>query len=236
MDGAAKVTMEQLAARMGRVGHFRDLAQEDRRRIVEGGTIRRFDKGELIFQQSSPCAGMFVLLSGKVRLCRISPRGQEQIVTQIQPVIMFNEVAVLDGKPNPVTAIAEENCLTWNVGYESFQGLVRRYPEVGLGLLRVLAARNRLLVELCADLSFRPVLARLAKLLLDLSENGGITIDRGEHPIQQLSSRIATAPEAISRSLTMLKEQDVIEASRAYIKVLRPETLAELAQVGCTSP
>lgn len=174
---------------------------------------------------------MYVLLKGQVNLCKVGPHGQTSIIATIDPVIMFNEVAVLDGGANPFCARAVQDCLIWQISYEAFQHILNKHPQIGLGLLKVLARRNRKMLEQYEDLSFRPVLARVAKLLLDLSENGTKKIQRSDHPIHQLAARIASVPEAISRSLTTLKAQGVIEYDRAVIRVVAPEELARLAQV-----
>ena len=67
-------------------------------------------------------------------------KGQQSIIADIDPVIMFNEVALLDGGPNPYTAIATQNCLAWQISREAYQKLLHRfaqdqYMEVALGLL-----------------------------------------------------------------------------------------------------
>jgi CRP/FNR family transcriptional regulator len=227
----SKMKPQNLPKLLGRVWQFRSLKLTDLQRIVGAGKMRRFQSGALIFQEGQTSAGMFVLFSGKVHLCKLGPSGQEQIISVIEPVIMFNELAAIDGGSNPFTAMCVDNCLTWNIDHESFLDLVRRYPdpEIGLGLLRVLSARTRMLIGRCDDLSFRPVVARTAKLILDLSKNGEIVIDRRQHPIKDMSARIATVPEAISRSLKTLKEDGYIEYSRTEITVLNPITLADLA-------
>jgi len=148
---------------------------------------------------------------------------------------MFNEVAVLDGGANPATAIAVENSLAWRISYEAFQSLLERIPQVGLSLLRVLARRNREMIAHYEDLSFRPVLARTAKLLLDLSDNGRKTINRRGCSIEQMAARIATVPEAISRSLSVIKSSKAIIVSRTEISLLYPGKLAELAHIGPSS-
>jgi CRP-like cAMP-binding protein len=50
----------------------------------------------VLFEESQPGAGLFVLLSGRVHLGKTGPSGQHVILTTIEPVIMFNEVAGLD--------------------------------------------------------------------------------------------------------------------------------------------
>ena len=159
-----------LIAQLQRVEHFKRLPEVDVRAIVTAGRVRRFAAGETLFAEGAPCAGMFVLLTGQVHLRKLGPQGQESILAVIEPVIMFNEVAVLDGGANLTTAVAAQDCTVWQIGCDRFQALLARYPMIGLGLLRVLARRNRFLVSQVEDLSFRTVQARAAKLLLDLSD------------------------------------------------------------------
>lgn len=225
-----------LIAQLRRVQHFRHLSEADLSAIIAAGRIRRFAAGETIFVEGEPCAGMFVLLQGRVHLRKLGPQGQESILAVIEPVIMFNEVAVLDGGPNLATAVAALDCLTWQVGCENFGALLNKYPQIGLGLLRVLARRNRFLVGQWADLSFRSVQARTAKLLLDLSDSGRQPIDRRKHPNYELAARIATVPEAFSRALNAFKKRGCITTSRATITVGCVEELAALAEMPLTSP
>jgi CRP/FNR family transcriptional regulator len=224
--------MLDLAKVLGRVWHFRHLSVQDLSAIVSIGAMRRYPEGRIIFHEGDECAGMFVLLRGKVHLCRLGPTSQEQIISTIEPVIMFNEISVIDGGRNPYTARAAKRCLTWNISHADFTELVRRYPdpEIGLGFLRVMASRTRLLINRCEDISYRPVLARLAKLLLDLSGEGCIEINRAEYPIKTLAAHIASVPEVVSRSLTALSEQGVVHSDRQSISILDIEGLTKIAR------
>jgi CRP-like cAMP-binding protein len=216
---------------IGAVKHFKNLSPADLKAIVTAGQVRRFGTGQTIFFEGDPCSGMFVLIRGKVHLCKFGPQGQVNIVSVIEPVIMFNEVAVVDGGPNPLTAIAAEDCLLWQIGHAAFQELLTKMPLVGLSLLQVLATRNRLMLARYEDLSFRSVVARTAKLIMDISDGGSKPVNRRKCSIEEMARRIATVPEAISRSLNVIKSQGVIEVSRKEITVLIPEKLAELAQL-----
>lgn len=211
--------------------YFAHFAEEDLRVIVAGGQVRHFLAGETIFFEADPCAGMYVLVQGQVHVCKTGPEGQVNIMAVVTPVMLINEVVVLDGGPNPVTAVAVRDCQLWQISHNSFQGLLKRYPEMGLGLLGILAARNREMLTRYEDVSFRSVLARAAKLLLDLSRYGQQPINRHEHSITEMASRIACVPEAISRSLNTFKLQGLIKSSRTAILITRPAELARLAQI-----
>ena len=220
-----------LIKRMGRLPHFRKLSETDLEAIIRAGQTRRAAAGTTLFREEEPCAGLFVLLNGRVHLHKISPEGRDNIMAVVEPVGMFNEVPVLDGGVNPATAIVSQDATLWHIGCEAFHELLEQYPQIALGLLPILAARNRWLVSKYEDLSFRGVRARTAKLLLELSENGRSPINRQEHNVATLAAHICTVPEAVSRALASFREQGHIRSSRSQIVVLQPEELAQLAQI-----
>jgi len=157
------------------------------------------------------------------------------ILDVINPVIMFNEVSVLDGEANPYSAIATQDCLAWRIQRDPFMVLMDRYPELGTGLLQVLAKRTRKMINHFEDLLSRTVRARTAKVILDISHQGQETISRRQYSNLELAALAATCPEALSRSLRTLREAEVIECNRKEINVSRPEQLAELALVDVES-
>lgn len=226
------INLESLIGRLGKVPHFKGLAKSALKEIVFAGQIFSYSAGDIIFSEGEPSSGIYVLFRGQVHLCKLGLHGQETIIARINPVIMFNEVPTIDGGPNPVTAIAAQDCTTWHVGYERYQALMQRYPELGLGLLRVMAARNRLLFSRYEDLLSLPVLGRIAKMILDISLMGENPINRSSYTNQQMAAVAATVPEAISRSIKTLREMGMIDATRSRITVLSVEGLSDLAQLG----
>jgi CRP/FNR family transcriptional regulator len=225
-------SVHDLVELLGRVKHFQDLSSADRATIIRAGRLCTFPAGTVIYREGEPVAGMFVLLTGCVHIVKFGLQGQQAIVAEIKPIIMFNEVAVLDGGANPATAIAVQDCVTWHIGYEAFQTLLQRYPALSLALLRLLAARMRMLLGHYEDLTSRSVIARTAKLLLDLSARGTQSIQRHHYTNPILAARIATVPEAFSRALQWLRHQRAITCTRTTIIVNDVNLLEELAQGG----
>jgi len=222
--------MEKYIKLLRSVSHFNNLKPSDLLKIINSGRLKQYRKDKFIYQQGDLSAGMYVLFTGKVHICNYNCDGQIHIFSIIEPVIMFNELTVIDGGPNPATAIAVKDCLTWNISYEAFTLLVKQYPDpaIGLAMMRVLADRTRNLITLCGDLSFRSVLSRSAKLILDLSEQGTKTIDRSEFPLADLAARVATAPESISRSLSWLDNRGLIICERNQITVQNVVALIDM--------
>lgn len=223
--------LSTLICRIGSVQHFKNLTIQDLKTIVTSGQLLNYPAESTILSEEQSCSGLFVLLKGKVHLCKSGPRGQDSIIGVIKPVIMFNEVAVIDKGENPVTAIAANDSITWQISCERFHFLMEKYPPLGISLLRVLASRNRQLISQCEDIAFRTVLGRTAKILLELSHNGQKAISRREHTNQELAAKAATVAEPISRSINTLKQLGAIECTRDKINICSAEQLAELAEV-----
>lgn len=223
------IKIDSLFSGLRKVKQFESLSNEDLNQILNSGQIKKFIPGQVIFVQDEPSAGMFVLIEGKVNLCKLGPLGQQNILATIHPIIMFNEVAVLDCGKNPVTAIAMQETTLWHIDCDTFQILLKRFPEIGLGLLRIMAIRNRRLIQHYEDLSYRSVESRVAKLLLDLSENGSQTIKRKDHSIEEMASLIASVAPVISRTLNGLKQMGFITTTRNTIVLDRPDEIARIA-------
>jgi len=222
---------ERLVEQLKTVEHFKNLPPADLFGIVSSGQVRRYDPGTLLFIEGGVCGGLHVLLKGKVELFKTGPEGQVTIINSLAPVVMFNEVPTLDGGANPVSARATENAWVWFVNRERLHRLIVRYPQLAIGLLSVLAKRNRMIIGNYGDLSFRSATSRLAKLLLDLSEDGKTPINRTFHPIKSMAAHVVAAPEAVSRILKLISTQKLITVDRKSIVVMDPAGLKDLAQV-----
>ena len=64
-----------------------------------------------------------------------------------------------------------------------------------------------------------------------MSDNGTNIIDRGEYPIKDVAANIATVPETLSRSFSVLSERGMINCTRREITILQPIELSVAAQL-----
>ncbi len=216
---------------MRTVEHFKNLSAVDLMAIVTSGQVLEFKANSTLFCEGDPCAGMYVLLTGKIDLYKTGPEGQISIINSLSPVIMFNEVPVLDGGPNPISALAVEDSRVWFIRCDHFRKLLKQYPELATGLLRVLAMRNRVMIAHYCDLSFRSVPARVAKHLIELSKNGSVPVNRSTNSNKIIAAKVVTTPEAVSRTIKQISSRKLIEINRVTIHVLDVEGLQKIAQL-----
>ena len=206
----------------------RDVVQA----LSEVATRGRYEAGETVFLEGDPIAGLYIVQEGAVKISRFSKDGREHIFYLFYSGDTFNEVAAMDGGPNPVTATAHTPAVLWRISRDDLQHVAHRYPALTWALLVSIAGRTRQLVSIVQDLSMRNVKGRLARLLLEQAQ-AAADDDHLERMLTQeeMASRLGTVREVVGRSLRSLAAEGIIEFDRHRIVILEPERLADEAQV-----
>ncbi|MGB9258157.1 MAG: Crp/Fnr family transcriptional regulator, partial [Candidatus Korobacteraceae bacterium] len=133
----------------------------------------KFGAGELIFAEAEPCAGLYVIESGNVRIFKSSAGGREQVLSIDGPGGSIAELPVFDGGDYPASAQAVNDCSLLFFSKKDFHSLCLQHPDVALKVLRVVGARLRRLVGIIEELSFTTVRHRLAAMLVRLAKSDG---------------------------------------------------------------
>lgn len=177
---------------------------------------RQYSAGELIFAESEPCGGLYVVERGNIRIFKSSSGGREQVLSIDGPGSSVAELPVFDGGDYPASAVAVDDATLLFVRKEDFQALCMAHPEVALKVLRVVGARLRRLVGIIEELSFTTVRHRLAALLLRLAKVEGKPVAGGVEFLlpannQELASQIGTVRELVSRNLSRLQAEGLLK-------------------------
>ncbi|MDO8784806.1 MAG: Crp/Fnr family transcriptional regulator [Syntrophales bacterium] len=191
-----------------------------------------FNRGHLIFSEGDEGNGFYVVVSGRVKIFKLSPEGKEQILHIFGPGEPFGEAPVFAGQQFPAYAEAIEDSRVLFFPRNSFVDLIKKTPSLALNMLAVLSARLRKFTMLVEELSLKEVPGRLATYLLYLGgredEDDDLVLDISK---SQLASLLGTIPETLSRILArMIKEGFVHSDGSRRIRILDREALEELAR------
>lgn len=190
---------------------------------------RTADRAEMVFLEGEPAANLYFVASGAVKVFKTSAEGKEQILSIVRPGESLNEVPVFDGGPNPASARTMGPVLLYGIKRNDMEAVLKGYPQIALNVIKVLAKRVRHLVSLVEDLSFKHVIGRVAKILLE--HMGG---EMGPPPRltqQEMAAMAGTAREVVGRSLKALEEQGAIKLDRHRIVIRDKEALQQVTQV-----
>ena len=219
--------MSSLADFLRVLPYFTALGDEDLRRIESEVLERSFAKGEILFLEGELCHGLYVVKSGRVRIFKSSPEGREQVLLIARQGDSFNDVPVFDGGPNPASGSALEPSTVYIVPKETVLSLLANCPPAR-AIIKVLAARLRHLTMVVENLSFRNVISRLAKMLLDLAvvEGGPLPILRLTQ--DEMAAMVGSVRDVVGRVLRALEKAGAIKLDGQQVRVVDPRKLKEM--------
>jgi CRP/FNR family transcriptional regulator len=205
--------------------HLEEIA-----RIVVDHAVQR---GNIIFSEGDDGNGFYVLLTGRVKIFKLSMEGKEQILHIFGPGEPFGEVPVFEGRQFPAYASAMEDSHILFFPRADFIQLIGTNPDLALNMMAVLSRRLRQFASLIEDLSLKEVPGRLAAYLVYLSEkkHGAANLEL-DITKSQLASLLGTIPETLSRILARLNKGGFIEVEGRKIRILDSQGLQDLAQAG----
>ncbi len=200
-------------------------------KLVGSAVRRSHSAGAILFVEGDPVVGFYLIESGAVKISRVSQDGREHILLILRAGDSFNEVAALDGGPNPATATAQTDAVVYCILRGALRQTVAEYPALAWAMIESLARRARHLVGMVQDLSMRSVKGRLANLLLEQAQSNAADATPQMLTQEEMASRLGTVREMVGRALRNLANDGIIEFDRHRIVVLDVDRLRREAEV-----
>jgi CRP/FNR family cyclic AMP-dependent transcriptional regulator len=202
---------------------FGELDREELAYVAEHTVVRQFHADQVIFSEGDPCAGLWVIESGNVRIFKSSPSGREQVLAIEGPGRSVAELPVFDGGTYPASAASIGETFLLFISKGDFQALCVKHPQIALKVLRTVGRRLRQLVAMIEELSFTTVRHRLIALLVRMVRRGeqtpqGIAVTLSMNN-QEIAARIGTVRELVSRNIGRLQAEGLIQVDGRKIIV-----------------
>jgi CRP-like cAMP-binding protein len=187
-------------ASLAEIALFASLTESELQALAQRAVERRFGSGEMLFWEGEPCAGIFLIVQGSLKIFKTSAGGREMMLALEPAPTTVAELPLFDGGPYPASVRAVEPVVSLFLNKTDFQQVCRQFPDVALKVLAVVGHRLRHLVGVVEAMTFGSVTARLARLILDAAKLAGA--DEFDLPLthQELASRLGTVREVVSRT------------------------------------
>ncbi len=214
---------------------FSGVSDSDLEVLAQLAVGKDFSRQATIFWEGKEAQGFYILISGYVKLVKSSPDGKEYILRLVGPGETFAEAAVFSDAAYPATAMALEDCQTLFFPKGQFLRHLAASPHLARNMLATLSRLNLHLTRQLEDLSLKEVSARLARYLLERCQEKHGRVDKGlafELPTTKthLAAYLGTISETLSRTLSRLKSEGVIEVDRGRITVIDAGALQKMAR------
>jgi CRP/FNR family transcriptional regulator len=212
------------------VALFAALNESELNSLAARCGLRSYATGEILFGEGQPCAGLYIVTSGRIRIFKTSPAGREQVLAVEGPGASVAELPVFDGGPYPASASAVEPSDALFISRVDLRALCLEHPQITLKMLEVVGGRLRRLVGIIEELSFTTVRGRLISWLLrhagaeERPVRGPLTFAlNASH--QEIAAQIGTVRELVSRNLARLQAQGLIESRGREVTIPDLEAL-----------
>ncbi len=209
---------------------FNSFAEKELNLLESSTSLERVQKGEQIFSEGLDASAFFIIVSGKIKIYKVSPDGKEHTLHIHGPGDLVAEAAIFDSMVYPASCIALENSTLVRISREGFLNLIKKHPELSLKMMSGYSKRLRQFVAKIEELSLKDIKSRLAGYLLENSKiENGTTVCRLKYSKKELSSLLGTIPETLSRSFAFLKQRGLIVEKNNLIIIPDPDKLRLLA-------
>ena len=195
---------------------FSDLSDSDLKKISKKMISRLYEKGKMILLEQSQGETFFIIISGVVKVTRLSDDGREVILAILGESDFFGEMSLLDGEGRSANIVANEKSEVVTLSRSDFLDCLQKYPKIAIALLEELAVRLRKSDQHIESLSLSDSEQRIGVTLIRLAEELG-TIKQGDVNVknlpyqQDIANMAGTSRETVSRTLKLLETKNLLK-------------------------
>jgi CRP/FNR family transcriptional regulator len=225
----------QRVARLRENPVFAELNDGELGAIVESFRVREYGRDEILFRQGDDSKEVYVILSGRVRIFKISPSGHETTIAIFGEQDLIGEMAALDGRTRSATAKTISPVTLLSMVQERFVQHAETMPKLAFGLARLLSLKLRWTASYAESIAQFDAAGRLLHILLAHNERYGQEIEPGKRYLidlgltqGDLASMVGARREWINRILSDWKRRGLLEFNKGSITILDlPRVVAE---------
>ena len=195
------------------------------KQIMDSAVRSRNRKGSYLFREGEPCDGIYLLLSGKVKLCTYDSDGREEIAGIFWAGEMIWEGIFIENSTYPYDAVCLDTTDCCMIPRQEIESLMED-PRIALKVIRVLSEKLHAANERVLLLATEEPKARLAGFLLRQSKYSGS--DTIVMRLEEISASLHLRPETVSRKIKELERDKLItKTGQSSIKILSFQGLYE---------
>lgn len=197
--------------------------------VLHGDLRREFDRvagrleyepHERLYEEGFPCPFIPFLVSGRIRVFKISETGREVTLYRVSPgeVCVLSAICSVQDRQFSVVAESEAHSVLYIVPGGEFRRLLRRHWELQEFILSLMSARLMEMIALVDDVTFRRVGLRVAERLLRETAPPGAPVVPLTHA--ELAIELGTSREVVSRKLKDLERAGLVHLARGRVELL----------------
>jgi CRP/FNR family transcriptional regulator, cyclic AMP receptor protein len=196
------------------------------------GRVRRLSKGTILFDQASHADHAYVVRSGCIDLVLSTPDGRELVINSMRQGDVFGELGVLTGESRSTGAIAREPSEIVSIPRDEFLAELEKEPKLMRRMLETTSQRLQMSSERESALAFMDAPSRLARVLLQLSEQERLNQDLLTISQEDLAQHVGATRQTVAGILGRWRRRGWIITGRGKIMLVDRYALRRKADGG----
>ncbi len=191
------------------------FSDKEIRKIEKVAVLRRYRKGEPIFNKNEIGNHFFVVKEGRIKI--FSTAGNKtKTLTVIGKNDFFGEMSLLGCKTRSASAIAQEDSQLYVISRKNFNNHLLKNPELTIKLLHALADRLAKADKEIESMLFHNMLGRLAAAIIEIQKD-----HNGEQDIKinqtEIAGYLGTTRVPVCRAINALKKSGMISYENGHL-------------------
>ncbi|MEL6379448.1 MAG: Crp/Fnr family transcriptional regulator [Pseudomonadota bacterium] len=219
---------ERLREQLAEAPYFAGLDPHTVDALVLGSRYQECAASAPVFDRGEPSDAVFLVVSGEIEISVMSESGRFLNVAQVRPGELFGEFGAIDGGTRTADASALSAALLIRIKSSHFLQAVTASPVLSQQVMVDVISKLRQTNIQIEEMTFRPLRARVARLILSLSDDG----KRGIIKItqSQLAARLSATREKVNGHLRSLHRKGAIALRRGAIEITDESVLQIAAE------
>ena len=189
---------------------FSGLNPREVQTLLAQATVIDLEPGQSLFRQGDAATAFFIVITGWIKLYRITPAGDEAVLHVLTKGESFAEAVAFVGGRYPATASAATDARVVMIPAHHVINCVREMPDIAIAMIASTSQHLHRLVQRVEQLSAQSGLQRVAEFLAGLCPNldGSCTISL-PYDKTLIAGRLGLKPESLSRVFAKLRSVGV---------------------------
>lgn len=193
---------------------FTSLNEKELKALQNITIKKEYKKGEILFYAKDEPRFLHLLSSGIVKLYKHDFKENEVVLHHLCAPNLIAEIANFEESPYPASCAFESDSVIYLIDYKKFKALFLSKSEIAMVFIKSLTKKIKALESFINYSITADSYTKIAKFLY---ENEAIlrTITQ-----VKIASLLNITPETVSRNISKLKKEKIIEKSEGFIQIL----------------
>jgi CRP/FNR family transcriptional regulator len=116
-----------------------DLNDQELAQVAKIIKNLNFKEGEYLFKEKNDTKGLYLIVSGKVTISKVTPDGWTQTLAVFTKGHFFGELSILEHRHHEASAVATEDTELFLFGKKEFERLEKERSDIAFKIIKKIA-------------------------------------------------------------------------------------------------